>query len=125
MTARTPIPSGLRGKNPEGEAEEELVGETRVAEGAATRGDGEIPRRGPGALKSLSEGSGPWATRNRLRLKNGLGAGRSLGGGDLGGIGVQGSRRMGAREGSWRWGGSRVWGLTIKGLRAGERGSEL
>lgn len=101
MAARTPIPSGLRGKNPEGEAGEERVGETRVAEGAAARGDGESPRRGPGALKSVSGGSGPWARGNGLRLKNGLGAGRSLGGGDLRGIGVQGSRRMGAREGSW------------------------
>lgn len=40
MVACTPIPSGLRGQNPEGEAGEERVGETRVVERAAARGDG-------------------------------------------------------------------------------------
>lgn len=47
MAASTPIPSGLRGQNPEGEVGEERVGETRVVERAAARGDGESPKLGP------------------------------------------------------------------------------
>lgn len=47
MAARTLIPSGLRGQNPEGEAGEERVGETRVVERAAARRDGESPKLGP------------------------------------------------------------------------------
>lgn len=81
MAARTPIPSGLRGGNPEGEAGEERVGETRVAERAAARGDGENLERGPGALESWGGGSEPGARRRRQGLKKGLDEERSLWGG--------------------------------------------
>lgn len=71
MASWTPIPSGLRGGNPEGEVGEERVGETRVAEGAAAQGDGENPERGPGALESRGGGSGPGGEGEEAGAKEG------------------------------------------------------
>lgn len=79
MAARTPIPRGLRDENPEGEAGEERVGETRVVERAAARGDGESPKLGPAGVREYGRGVRGLGSRgNKLRLKKGLGVGRSL-----------------------------------------------
>lgn len=79
MVACTPIPSGFRGQNPEGEAGEERVGETRVVERAAARGDGESPKLGPAGACEYEPGVQDVGSRgNKLRLKKGLGVGRSL-----------------------------------------------
>lgn len=103
MAACTPIPRGLRGQNPEGEAGEERVGETRVVERAAARGDGESPKLGPAGAWEYERGVQDLGSRgSKLRLKKGLGVGDHCGWG-LRGTGARGSRRMGAREGSWRW----------------------
>lgn len=126
MAARTPIPSGLRGGNPEGEAGEERVGETRVAERAAARGDGENPESGPGALESWGRGSGPGGEREGAGAKEGAGRREIALGRGSGGMGTGGSsRRMGAGEGSWRWGGSRALELVVWELRAGGGSPEL
>jgi hypothetical protein len=79
MAARTLIPSGLRGQNPEGEAGEERVGETRVVGRAAARGDGESPKLGPAGAWEYERGVQDLGSRgSKLRLKKGLGVGRSL-----------------------------------------------
>lgn len=83
MAARTPIPGGLRGENPEGEAGEERVGETRVVERAAARGDGEIPRAGScGCSRVWAGGSGPGFERKQTEAKERTGRGEIAVGGD-------------------------------------------
>lgn len=78
MAACTLIPSGLRGENPEGETGEERVGETRVVEQAAARGDGESPKLGPTGAGEYEQGVQDLGSRGKkLRLK-GLGVGRAL-----------------------------------------------
>lgn len=102
------------------------MGETRVAEGAAARGDGENPERGPGALESRGGGSGPGGEREEAGAKEGAGRGEIAWGRGLGGMGARGSSGgMGAGDGSWRWGGSRALGLVVRELRAGEGSPEL
>lgn len=117
MAARTPIPSGLRGGNPEGEAEEERVGETRVAEGATARGDGENAQRGLGALENRGGGSGRGGKKEEAGAKKGLDEGRSLGGGDWEDGAGGSSRRIGFGEGSWRWETESSVGIVCKGAQ--------
>lgn len=83
MAARTPIPRGLRDENPEGEAGEERVGETRVVERAAARGDGESPKLGPAGVREYGRGgSGPRFEGKQTEAKERAGRGEIAVGGD-------------------------------------------
>lgn len=53
--------------------------ETRVAEGAAARGDGENLEPGPGALENPCGNSGPGSERKEAGAKKGTGEGDRLG----------------------------------------------
>lgn len=81
------------------------MGETRVAEGAAARGDGENLEPGPGALENPCGNSGPGSEREEAGAKEGAGVrGDRLGEG------------IGRREPE----GIVEWGLGM-GLEGGER----
>ena len=75
------------------------MGETRVAEGAAARGDGENLEPGRGRLRTRAGIRDPVARGKRQGLKKGLEERRYLGGGGWE-TGAGGNCRMGAGDGS-------------------------
>lgn len=122
------FPAGFGAGTRKGRLERSEWGETRVAEGASARGDGENPEPGAGGggpLKNRGGGSGPGGEREEVGAKERAGRREIAGRRGLRGMGAGGSRGMGAGAGCWRWRGSRALGLIVRELRAREGSPEL